>query len=188
MSIDIQEIKIILDTNIPGKPTVTLTKGLLYNPELKNMNKFNEYPYFTMDTKFNERYLDSLTYEKKLEFFFNKDEMMRTFKKEKVVVQNEEIFEIKTKTRQETERKIDELAKSIKELEVNIKNLDKKIRDEEVKNAEIIENKKREFNDAITFLKDVNGNEFQTIFKFKVTNYKHPMISSLRAHRIPEAI
>jgi len=80
MSIDIRQIKIMLDTNIPGKNPIPLTKSLLYNPELKNISGFNEYPYFTMDVLFPFAYLNSLSYEKRVSFFFNKSEMIKIFK------------------------------------------------------------------------------------------------------------
>jgi hypothetical protein len=80
MSIDIRPIKIMFDTNIPGKQSVTFTKSLLYNPELKDTSGLDEYPYFTMDTTFPFSYLNSLSYEGRLKFFFNKSEMMKTFK------------------------------------------------------------------------------------------------------------
>ena len=80
MSIDIRPIKIMLDTNIPGKNAIPLTKSLLYNPELKNISGFNDYPYFTMDVVFPFAYLNSLSYEKRVSFFFNKPEMVKIFK------------------------------------------------------------------------------------------------------------
>jgi hypothetical protein len=80
MSIDIRPIKIMFDTNIPGKKSVPFTKSLLYNPELKDTSGLDEYPYFTMDTSFPFSYLNSLSYEARLKFFFNKSEMMKVFK------------------------------------------------------------------------------------------------------------
>ena len=85
MSINIRAIKIMIDTNIPGKKPVPLTKSMLYNPELKNTNNFEEYPLFTTDVVYPESYLNTLSYEKRLEFFFNKtvmDKILRTMNKE----------------------------------------------------------------------------------------------------------
>ena len=85
MSINIRAIKIMIDTNIPGKKPVPLTKSVLYNPELKNTNNFEEYPLFTADVVYPESYLNTLSYEKRLEFFFNKpvmDKILRTMNKE----------------------------------------------------------------------------------------------------------
>jgi hypothetical protein len=112
MSIDIRQIKIIFDTNIPGKQSVPFTKSLLYNPELKDTSGLDEYPYFTMDTTFPFSYLNSLSYEKRLKFFFNKGEMMKTFKiykKElfKDVVGTDVMPEILTKAEQ-AEQKVEQ--------------------------------------------------------------------------------
>ena len=80
--IDIRTIKILLDTNIPGKEVIPFTKSILYYPDTNNKNKqqnseikMNEYPYFTMDVEYPEMYLSSLGYTKQLEFFFNKQKM-----------------------------------------------------------------------------------------------------------------
>ena len=79
--IDIRTIKILLDTNIPGKEVIPLTKSILYYPDTNNKNKqqnpeiMNEYPYFTMDVEYPEMYLSTLGYTKQLEFFFNKQKM-----------------------------------------------------------------------------------------------------------------
>lgn len=81
MAIDIRAIKIMLDTNIPGKGPVPFTKSMLYNPVLKTMTGFNEYPYFTMDIEFPEGYLTQLPYEKQVAFFFEKSQMERVLRK-----------------------------------------------------------------------------------------------------------
>jgi hypothetical protein len=81
MAIDIRAIKIMLDTNIPGKSPIPFTKSMLYNPNLQNMDGFNEYPFFTMDIEFPEGYLNQLTYEKQVEFFFDKSQMERMLRK-----------------------------------------------------------------------------------------------------------
>ena len=89
MSIDIRPIKILFDTNIPGKQLVPFTKSLLYNPELKDTNGLDEYPNFTMDVLFPFSYLNSLSYEKQVTFFFNKSEMIKVLKIYKSVVFND---------------------------------------------------------------------------------------------------
>jgi hypothetical protein len=81
MAIDIRAIKIMLDTNIPGKGPVPFTKSMLYNPVLKTMTRFNEYPYFTMDIEFPEGYLTQLPYEEQVAFFFEKLQMERVLRK-----------------------------------------------------------------------------------------------------------
>ena len=75
MSFNINEIKIMLDTNIPKKEPVPFTKALLYNPLIKKTDDFNEYPYLTLDVIYPATVINALPYEKKVEFFFNKDKM-----------------------------------------------------------------------------------------------------------------
>jgi hypothetical protein len=82
MAIDIRAIKIMLDTNIPDKGPIPFTKSMLYNPVLKSMSGFNEYPFFTMDIVFPEGYLSQLPYEKQVAFFFNKSYMERILRKD----------------------------------------------------------------------------------------------------------
>ena len=89
-TIEIRQIKIMLDTNIPGKKIIPFTKSLLYNPELKNIGGLDEYPNFTMDAIFPTAYLNSLSYENRVNFFFDKNEMLKVFK-----INNKEAFEIK---------------------------------------------------------------------------------------------
>ena len=79
--IDIREINIFMDTNIPGKEIVTLKKSILYNPVLKDTASWNELPYFTYDSEYPENYLSRLTYEKQMEFFFKKTEMESVLKR-----------------------------------------------------------------------------------------------------------
>jgi len=81
MAIDIRAIKIMLDTNIPGKGPIPFTKSMLYNPVLKSMDGFNEYPYFTMDVEFPEGYLNQLPYEQQVGFFFNRSNMETILRK-----------------------------------------------------------------------------------------------------------
>lgn len=89
-TIEIRPIKIMLDTNIPGKKIIPFTKSLLYNPELKNIGGLDEYPNFTMDAIFPKAYLNSLSYENRVKFFFDKNEMLKVFK-----IYNKELFTLK---------------------------------------------------------------------------------------------
>jgi hypothetical protein len=73
-TIDIRTIKVLLDTNIPGKEIVPLTKSVLYQPKM-DTGKWNEYPFFTMDAEYPEGYLSRFTYEEQMEFFFNRQKM-----------------------------------------------------------------------------------------------------------------
>lgn len=128
MSIDIRPIKILFDTNIPGKQLVPFTKSLLYNPELKDTNGLDEYPNFTMDVLFPFSYLNSLSYEKQVTFFFNKSEMIKVLKIYKPVVFNDsnnidEMPEILTIGDQEIIKKENEEERRKKERIVELKEL-----------------------------------------------------------------
>jgi hypothetical protein len=76
--IDIREINVLLDTNIPGKEIVPLKKSILYQPKMADTSSWNELPYFTSDAEYPEGYLARLPYEKQMEFFFNKTTMANT--------------------------------------------------------------------------------------------------------------
>ena len=144
MSIDIRPIRIMLDTNIPGKAPVPFTKSLLYNPVLKNMADLDEYPSFTMDAVFPDSYLQKLSYENRIRFFFSKAQMMKVFKIQKpdlfkssltVSSENPEILTQKEKEAAEKEQmgvneKKQELIKIKEELKT-------KTKDEVVKSAEL---------------------------------------------------
>jgi hypothetical protein len=128
MSIDIRPIKILFDTNIPGKQVVPFTKSLLYNPELKDISGLDEYPNFTMDVLFPFSYLNSLSYENQVKFFFNKSEMVKVLKIYKPVVFNDssnidEMPEILTIGDQEIIKKENDEARRKKERIVELKEL-----------------------------------------------------------------
>ena len=83
--INIYPIKIMLDTNIPNQPPIPFEKSLLHSsagPGTAPLQtgSFNNYPYFTMDVKFPETYILTLPYDKRIEFFFNKQFMSRILK------------------------------------------------------------------------------------------------------------
>lgn len=92
--LNIDEIKIMLDTNIPNREVdkkkysedkyIVFDKSMLYYPDTDtkiDTSKFNQYPYFTMDVAYPEMYLYRLTLQQKIEFFFNKDRMNAILKK-----------------------------------------------------------------------------------------------------------
>ena len=126
MSIDIRPIKILFDTNIPGKQLVPFTKSLLYNPELKDTSGLDEYPNFTMDVLFPFSYLTTLSYEKQIKFFFNKSEMIKVLKIYKPVLfketsNNDEIPEILTSNDQNKIKEENEKERRKKERIVDLK-------------------------------------------------------------------
>ena len=77
---NIEPIKIMMDTNIPGKEPFAFTSSMLYHPSIKEQGKLSEYPLITLDRDYKKGvvdYLNRLTYEKKVKFFFNKDNHLR---------------------------------------------------------------------------------------------------------------
>lgn len=110
-TINIFPIKIMLDTNIPGAAGATSSatsdtsgansgsdpssfipfdKSLIHSSAGPGSvplqtGSFNNYPYFTMDVKYPETYLLSIPYDKRFEFFFNKQMMTRVLKSQPVL-------------------------------------------------------------------------------------------------------
>lgn len=144
MSIDIRAIKVMLDTNIPGKALMPLKKSMMYNPEL-NANNFDEYPYFTMDVPYPESYLSTLPYQKQMDFFFIKSEMtkiLRIYNKDVVYTNvrddstfirstKEEMQELKERQQERDTKQKDTLIKDAEMIE--IRKLDAEILDLEKK-------------------------------------------------------
>lgn len=126
MSIDIRAIKIILDTNIPGKNPVPFTKSMLYNPVLLNTSSFNEYPYFTMDIVYPELFLYRLPYEKQVSFFFDKSYMANILQKyaAPITVVQKQQLEFSggdTSNMDEREKKIEQAERTNKNMMIMLK-------------------------------------------------------------------
>jgi len=103
--IDIREINLLLDTNIPGKEIVPLKKSMIYQPDIKDTGSWNERPYFTSDAEYPESYLASLPYEKQMEFFFNKSKMANILNLySKASIKAPESANIQTEKQQKEER------------------------------------------------------------------------------------
>ena len=79
-TLNIRAIQILLDTNIPGKEIIPLTKSVLYQPKMTEGSGWNSLPYFTLDADYPESYLSGLNYEQQMEFFFNKKKMEEILK------------------------------------------------------------------------------------------------------------
>jgi hypothetical protein len=72
----IDQIKILLDISDPAvKEPVPFTKSVLYHPLLETgkMAELSEYPYFTKKYKYSKTKLLNQPYDKRVNFFFNKD-------------------------------------------------------------------------------------------------------------------
>lgn len=103
MNFIIDELELILDTNIPQGSedieVIRFTIDKLHHPLLKQVNKgLNTYPYFTNDVKYPD-ILDTFSYEKIIEFFFNKSEFAKT------LIQYTTVEKITHEMRNEIEKK-----------------------------------------------------------------------------------
>ena len=92
MSINVEELKIKISTNISGSNSslIDFKRTMLSHPELVDMRQdLSEYPYFTFDVKYPLKNLRYLTYKDRVEFFFNKEKFTQrllTFSKEKTIL------------------------------------------------------------------------------------------------------
>jgi len=75
MNFDIEELKIVMNTNIKDTK-IPLTSSILYHPDIKDKSNLNlnEYPYFTFDVVYPKSTLEYLSYPERVKFFFNKEE------------------------------------------------------------------------------------------------------------------
>jgi len=75
MSFDTEELKIYFYTNIKAKDAkeILFTRSMLYHPDVNSELQLNEYPYFTFDVLYPKARLRRLTYQERVEFFFDKD-------------------------------------------------------------------------------------------------------------------
>jgi hypothetical protein len=79
MEIEIKNIKLLINTNIPGVATpgteLELTSEMFYNPEIHSFDfTLSKYPFFTKDIPLPKSVLNSMSYHDKIKFFFNYDE------------------------------------------------------------------------------------------------------------------
>jgi hypothetical protein len=105
--INIREISVLLDTNIPGKEIVPLKKSILYQPKMTDTSTWNELPYFTSDAEYPEGYLARLPYEKQMQFFFNKNIMENTIELQSSVLKKQfqgQTQGVQTESQQKKER------------------------------------------------------------------------------------
>lgn len=84
MDFDIYELKIVISTNIKSKKEIILTKDLIHNTDQVTVSsELNSYPYVTYDVMYSRRRLIRLTYQERINFFFNKDkfkELLASYK------------------------------------------------------------------------------------------------------------
>ncbi len=81
MSIEINELKINLITNIPDKQNIEYTKDLLYHPDIEITASINKYPYLVSNIELTKDFFDGYEYNKLVDVFFNRNTLLRTVKK-----------------------------------------------------------------------------------------------------------
>jgi len=75
MQTHIEEIKIILKTNIPESPEIEFDRTILYHEDKSMFRGFNKYPYFTHYIDYDYSKLINKPYSERVEFFFKKKSM-----------------------------------------------------------------------------------------------------------------
>jgi len=124
----IQQIKIMLDTNIPDKEPFALTSSMLFHPSVKQMPKLAEHLFITMNYEYNFsliNFLNKQPYDQKLKFFFNKDYQSKLLIRYGIYKQNVKIIKDINKKNKDHEKKI--FLKEKNELTAEIRNLITKI-------------------------------------------------------------
>ena len=77
MSLNIQKLKITLNTNIPKQKSIEFTKDVLYHPESKSFKDIEKYPYITTKQLYPEDLLSDFDYDEIVNIFFNRDKFER---------------------------------------------------------------------------------------------------------------
>lgn len=90
MDFDIYELKILLSTNIKSKKDTVLTKDLLYSKEegFSIDSNLNTYPFFTNDVMYSRRNLIRLTYQERVDFFFDRERFKQLLASYKLPITN----------------------------------------------------------------------------------------------------
>lgn len=77
MSLNIQKLKVTLNTNIPKQKSIEFTKDVLYHPESNSFKDIEKYPYITTKQLYPEKFLFDLDYDEIVNIFFNRDKFER---------------------------------------------------------------------------------------------------------------
>lgn len=77
MSLNIQKLKITLNTNVPKQKSIEFTKDVLYHPESNSFKDIEKYPYITTKLLYPDKFLSELDYAEIVNIFFNRDKFER---------------------------------------------------------------------------------------------------------------
>jgi len=167
-TIDIRTIKVLLDTNIPGKEIVPLTKSILYQPKM-DTGKWNDMPFFTMDAEYPETYLSRFTYEEQMEFFFNKRKMTEILRIKSNIIEKTNGIDLKTHDQITKETQLS----NDKSLEIE------KIKLEKEQNMKLIDENEKKETVSLTAGKDgrllmLECSTMSKLTDFKITYKQNP--------------
>jgi len=87
MEIIVEPLQIMMQTNVPSKPSFDFTSNLIYIPENAppiKRERLDKYPYLCKNYKYPATVLMSLSYNAIVEFFFNSDKMISIMNSSKV--------------------------------------------------------------------------------------------------------
>ena len=90
--VNVQAIKIMIKTNIPGQKDIPFTNALLYHPDLSSTGEYNEYPYISDNIVIPNSLVQSLKsgkYNDIADFFFNKKVFLSRLEANKADVDSE---------------------------------------------------------------------------------------------------
>jgi hypothetical protein len=91
MSISAKQIKILLETNIPGiNSQLVLDRTMIYHPTIKSTAKFSKYPFTTEDSKIPKSFLQRLSYKERVKFFFRKEIFMQTMQEHSFAMEGDD--------------------------------------------------------------------------------------------------
>ena len=85
MNLDIQKLKITLNTNVKNSKPIEFIKDVLYHPEHKSFSDIEKYPYITTTQLYPEDYLSKLEYDKIVNIFFNKENFQDMLNENKII-------------------------------------------------------------------------------------------------------
>jgi len=96
--IKLDTVRIMVDSNIPGKEPFELKRQMIFHPTLKtsSFKKMSDYPFITKDRCYQpdvSRFLNTLPYDKKLSFFFSKERQLKVFEDLKLYTSSRRVVE-----------------------------------------------------------------------------------------------
>jgi len=175
--IKLDTVRIMIDSNIPGKDTFELKRQMIFHPTLKasSFKKMSDYPFITKDRCYQPvvtRFLNTQTYDKKISFFFSKERQLKVFEDLNLynssgktpIINNSAKKTNDSEEDSDDNTQLNEEIKEIKEIKEEIKKIKEEIK-ENKKGIDILEKSKR---DAIRNLDDVTFDYYKSSINHKM--------------------